>query len=265
MLSARPTGGYTTEERRVPGELMLTPYNSVMRQIHPPAVAALALVTTGLVLLVMVFRNNGNLLVVDNREKSDAILITQGDSLDESYWIALRLLTDDYGRELLLDARTNRIFFGRTQAEWAGDFITKTAANLPGRVKVCPISADTTAQEVYEAGNCLKGHSIHSVLLVVADFHTRRSLAIFSRLLPQYRWSVAAVQDPMRFGAPWWQKREWIRTAIIEWQHLLWWEMIDRWRFVPQTSQSVVQPAAWHRFLSGRSIDQARDCRVITL
>jgi hypothetical protein len=207
-----------------------------MREIHPPVVAALALAAIGLGLLVMVFRNGGNFLVVDNREKSDAILITQGDSLDESYWMGRRLLANGYGSELLLDARSNRTFFGRSQAEWAGDFIARTAANLPGQVRVCKIAADTTAEEVYEAGNCLKGHLIRSVLLVVDDFHTRRSLAIFSRLLPNYHWSIAAVQDPMRFGGAWWRKREWIRTAIVEWQHLLWWEAIDRWRFAPRAA-----------------------------
>jgi uncharacterized SAM-binding protein YcdF (DUF218 family) len=167
-----------------------------MRVIQPPTVAAFALAAIGLGLLVMVFRNAGNFLVVDNRVKSDAILITQGDSLDDSYWMGLRLLTNGYGRELLLDARSNRTFFGRGQADWAGDFIARTAANLPEQVRVCPISADTTAEEVYEAGNCLKGHLIRSVLLVVADYHTRRSLAMFSRLLPNYHWSIAAVQDP---------------------------------------------------------------------
>jgi len=194
----------------------------------------------GLGLLVMVFRNSGNLLVVDKREKSDVILITQGDSLDASYWMGLRLLADGYGRELLLDSRTNRIFFGRSQAEWAHDFIEKTATNQPGQVKVCPITADTTAPEVYEAGKCLKEHLVHSVLLVVSDFHSRRSLAIFSHLLPDYHWSIAAVEDPMRFGRQWWRKREWIRTSIIEWQHLLWWELIDRWRFTPSTPQGSV-------------------------
>jgi DUF218 domain len=209
-----------------------------MRVIQPPTVAAFALAAIGLGLLVMVFRNAGNFLVVDNHEKSDAILITQGDSLDDAYWLALRLLNDGYGRELLFDARSNRIFFGRTQADWAADFIAKTAANLPGQVRVCPITGDTTAEEIYEAGKCLNGHSIHSVIIVVSDFHTRRSLTMFSRLLPHYHWSIAAVQDPMRFGGQWWRKREWIRTAIVEWQHLLWWKMIDRWRFAPQTSQS---------------------------
>ncbi len=204
-----------------------------MRQIPRASVAKLALVTIGLGLVVIAFRNSGNFLVVDNREKSDAIVVTQTDSLDPLYWMGLHLLTDGYGRELLVDARTDRIYFGRSQAEWAADFIQKTAAVHPGQVKVCPITADTTAEEVYEVGNCLKGSSIRSVLLVVQGYHCRRSLAIFSRLLPAYRWSIAAAPDTARFREHWWRKRVWIRTALIEWQHMLWWEMVDRWRYAP--------------------------------
>ena len=202
-----------------------------------------ALATTGVGLLVTMFGNSGNFLVVDNREKSDVIVITQDDSLDASYWTGIQLLNDGYGHELLLDARTNRIFFGRSQAEWAVEFIGKTAAGFPGQVKVCPITAGTTAQEVYEVGNCLKGSLVRSVLLVVDDYHCRRSLAIFSRLLPQYRWSIAAVPDAMKFARHWWQKREWIRTTLIEWQHTLWWDMVDRWQYEP----AVVGPSQERR------------------
>jgi hypothetical protein len=215
-----------------------------VRQIRPAAVATLALATIGLGMLVITFRKSGNFLVVDNRKRSDAILITQADSLDAQYWMGLHLLTDGYGRELILNARADRIFFGRSQAEWASDFIGKTAASLPGQVKVCRITADTTAQEVYEVGYCLKERSIRSVLLVVDDYHCRRSLAIFSRLLPQYRWSIAAVPDAARFGVHWWRKRVWIRTALIEWQHMLWWQMVDRWRFAPVVGPLQETPSA---------------------
>ena len=58
-----------------------------MQQIRPAAAATLALTAVGLGLLAITFRNSGNFLVVDNREKSDAILITQGDLLDASYWM----------------------------------------------------------------------------------------------------------------------------------------------------------------------------------
>lgn len=146
------------------------PYNAVMRPTRHRRVVPLALVAIGLILLVLAFRNSGNFLVVDNREKSDAIVTTQGDSLDAAYWLGIHLLSEGYGRELLIDARQNQIFFGRNQAEWARDFIQKTASGVSGQAKVCPITAGTTAGEVYEVGNCLKGRSIHSVLLVVGDF-----------------------------------------------------------------------------------------------
>ena len=204
-----------------------------MRRIHYFRGTLLALAVLALALFVMAFRRSGNFLVVDSRERSDAIVITQGDSLDDQYWMGLHLLADGYGRDLFLDAHTDHTFFGRTQAEWATDFIRKTAAGASGHTQVCPIDVDTTAEEAYEVDKCLKGRSIRSALIVVEDFHSRRSLAMFSHLLPRYRWSIAPVRDPSRFGVMWWRKRTWIRTAVVEWQHLLWWELIDRWRFAP--------------------------------
>jgi hypothetical protein len=220
-------------ENLPPSVTLAKAYNALMRQIRPAAVAILTLTTVALGLVVIAFRSSGNFLVVDNREKSDAIVVTQADSIDPLYWLGLHLLTDGFGRELLVDARTDQIYFGRNQAEWTADFIRETATTHPGQVRVCPITADTTAQEVYEVGNCLKGHSIRSVLLVVRDFHSRRSLAIFSRLLPAYHWSIAAAPDSARFCGNWWRKRVWIRTALIEWQHMLWWEIVDQWRYAP--------------------------------
>jgi hypothetical protein len=166
-----------------------------MRRIWPAVTVALALGGIGLGLLLVLCRYAGAFLVVDNRQKSDVILVTQADSFDRPYWMGAHLLADGYANEMLLDARTDRIFFGRNQAEWAGDFIRKTAALVPGRVSVCPITADTTAEEVSQVGDCLKRRSVRSVLLLVDDFHCRRSLAIFSHLLPKYYWSIAAGQS----------------------------------------------------------------------
>jgi hypothetical protein len=86
----------------------------------------------------VLFRYGGAFLVVDNRQKSDAILVTQADSFDRPYWMGAHLLADGYAGEMLLDARTDHVFFGRNQAEWAGDFILQTAVRVPGRVSVCP-------------------------------------------------------------------------------------------------------------------------------
>ena len=208
-------------------------YNAGMRDIRSAALVCLLVAVLGFGLLTVALRSSGGFLVVDTHKKSDVILITQADSLDSSYWMGLHLLQDGYGRELLLDARTDRVFFGRSQADWAADFIKGAGRSSPEQVKVCPITADTTAEEVLQVQNCLKGRRIRSVLLVVHDYHSRRSLAIFSRLLPRYTWSIAPVPDTTRFSTDWWRKRQWIRTTLVEWQHLLWWKLIDRWRFAP--------------------------------
>jgi uncharacterized SAM-binding protein YcdF (DUF218 family) len=206
-----------------------------MRRVSLKTAAILIFVTIGFGLFGISIRKCASFLVVDSREKSDTIVITQADSLDAAYWMALRLLDSGYGRDVLLDARTDRIFFGRTEAQWADEFIRKTAS-FPDYVRVCPIDADTTVEEVYEVGNCLKERPIQSVLLVVSDFHSRRSLEMFSRLLPAYHWSIASISDSARFRTSWWQRRVWIRTTAVEWQHMLWWELIDRWRYRPVAS-----------------------------
>ncbi len=188
-----------------------------------------------LALAIYGLANLSDVLVLDNREKSDILVITQADSLDDSYALGLELLSQGYGHKLLLDARTDKIFFGRSQAEWASDFIAKTTAgtSYAGKVAVCAMTADTTAEEVYDVAKCLEGRSARSVMLVVHDYHCHRSLTIFSRLLPQYRWSVAAVPGKRDFDRHWWRKRAWIRTTMVECQHFLWWFAIDRWRFMP--------------------------------
>ena len=203
-----------------------------MQRIFPKTAAKIVFAMIAVGLLGVFMRNCASYLVVDNREKSDVIVITQADSIDDAYWMALRLLDSGYGRDVLLDARADRMFFGRSQAQWADEFIRKTAS-FPDHVRVCPIRADTTAEEVYEVGTCLKERPIQSVLLVVSDFHSHRSLEMFSRLLPAYRWSIASIPEPARFGTSWWRRRIWIRTTAVEWQHMLWWELVDRWRYTP--------------------------------
>jgi hypothetical protein len=41
---------------------------------------------------------------------------------------------------------------------------------------------------------------------------------------------VAAAHDDYFFGLPWWNKREWAKTNLTEWQKLLWWQLWERWR-----------------------------------
>jgi uncharacterized SAM-binding protein YcdF (DUF218 family) len=78
---------------------------------------------------------------------------------------------------------------------------------------------------------------VSSVLIVTSDYHTRRAFSIFTARLPHYRWSIADAWEAYAGGAPqrmpadnWWRNRRWAKTIAEEWQKLIWWELVDRWK-----------------------------------
>ena len=56
---------------------------------------------------------------------------------------------------MLLDASADRIY-GRTYAEHAADFISRSAGDLGSRVSVCVIANDSTVQEASDIRTCLE-------------------------------------------------------------------------------------------------------------
>lgn len=188
------------------------------------------LLLAGLLLLLILFLGYaGRILVVDQPRRSDAIVVLAG-GYDERYHRGLEMLANGYGKILFLDARTDVIHFGRTPASLAQEFLQNNAGALVGKVKLCPISGDSTQEEAWHIGDCLRPTGARRVLLVTSDYHTRRAFQIVRVRLPQYQWSVAAAHDPYEFGGNWWQHREWAKTTLLEWAKLLWWEAVDRWR-----------------------------------
>ena len=124
------------------------------------------------------------------------------------------------------------LLYGHSYAEQASNFIARSSGVEQSRIVLCTVTNDSTVEESSDVSRCLGRlrPAPHSVLLVTNDFHTRRALSIFRSRLPQYRWSAAAVFDSAVFGNLWWQHREWAKTCALEWQKLLWWELVDSWR-----------------------------------
>jgi uncharacterized SAM-binding protein YcdF (DUF218 family) len=188
-----------------------------------------------LVLLLLLagifFVEAGNYLVVNNLQKSDAIVVLAGDQADDRYYRGLHLLRQGFGQHLILDA-TTAVTYGHSYTELAADLVARTAGPEASRVIVCPINGDSTKEEAGDVGACLKTLQPlpHSGLLVTDNYHTRRALSIFSNRLPQYHWTAAAADNSYLFGTPWWKHREWAKTYLTEWQKLIWWQLFDRWR-----------------------------------
>ena len=172
----------------------------------------------------------GKYLIVNNPEKSDAIVVLGGDAADQRYWRGMELLRTGYAKYMLVDATTG-ITYGHSYVDLAKDYVARTAGANASQVSVCPIAGDSTKIESQQVNACLQKLQPppQSVILATDNYHTRRALSIFRHELPQYRWTAAAADADFLFGLPWWKNREWAKTYLTEWEKLLWWQLVDRW------------------------------------
>src|SRR5580698_4950719 len=176
---------------------------------------------------ILVSSQAGRFLVVDKPEKSDAIVVLAGETRFRPAH-GLELLRQGWAPRMFMNAETRNLIYDQQLI----DIAQKYANSLPeaDRVSVCPINSFSTNAETEDVSRCLKPINAHRVLLVTSEFHTRRSLMIFSHRLPQYQFSVAAARNPAQFGEAWWTNREWAKTVLDEWMKMFWWQTVDRWR-----------------------------------
>ncbi len=163
-----------------------------------------ALIIAAVLILVcaLLLFQPGGYLVVNNPEKSDAIVMLGGSQVDGRYWRAMELLRGGYGQHLLVDVDTGQIY-GQSYADLAGKFIAQTAgANAP-QVSLCMIEGDSTKEEAAQVAGCLARLQLttRSAVLVTDDYHTRRALSIFRHCLPQIHWTAASDQQRLPIWA----------------------------------------------------------------
>ena len=177
-------------------------------------------------LSVILAAKAGNFLIVDAPRPSDAILVLAGET-DRRPQRALQLLSQGYGKRIVLDVPNNANLYEFTQIELAQKYIQ----DLPqaASVSICPIDGLSTKEESKDAEKCLQREGAKSVLIVTSDFHTRRALEVFRREFPGREYSVAAARNDEGFGSRWWTHRQWAKTFVDEWLRLIWWKMIDQW------------------------------------
>lgn len=167
------------------------------------------------------------LLVVDEPEKSDAIVVLAGET-NVRPARALELLRQGVTAHVFLDVESRDVVYDQQLTEIAQKYVN--GLGEANRISVCPIAGFSTKTEADDASRCLHSLGAHRVLIVTSEFHTRRALTIFRHRLPQFQFNVAAARNPAEFGEAWWTNREWAKTTFDEWAKTLWWEAVDRWR-----------------------------------
>jgi len=180
-----------------------------------------------LVVLVALASQAARFLVVDEPEKSDAIVVLAGET-NVRPARALELLRRGVAPRVFLDAETRDLIYDQRLTEIAQKYVN--GLGEANRISVCPVVGLSTNAEADDVSRCLQSLSAHRVLIVTSEFHTRRARMIFRHRLPQYQFNVTAARDPAHFGEAWWTKREWAKVTSAEWAKMLWWEAVDRWR-----------------------------------
>jgi len=197
-------------------------------------IAAVVLVAvTALIAFAMVY--GASFLRVNAPQRADVILILGGGLDDARYWRAVEMMQAGYGDRIVLDAEAEVQKFGQSNVDLAREFLERSHAQ---NTTVCPVYADSTYGETEDAARCLGPMNVSSVLIVTSDYHTRRAFSIFKARLPHYHWSIAAAFAPYEDGGgpqrmlsdKWWKNRRWAKTILAEWQRIIWWELVDRWR-----------------------------------
>jgi vancomycin permeability regulator SanA len=166
-------------------------------------------------------------LVVDEPEKSDAIVVLAGDTKVRPVR-GLDLLRQGMAPRLFLDAETRDVIYDQKLGELAQKYVNSLGE--ANRVSICPIDGYSTIAEADDVSRCLQSLGARRVLIVTSEYHTRRALMIFRHRLPQYQFNAAAARNPAQFGEAWWTNREWAKVTFDEWLKMLWWEAVDRWR-----------------------------------
>ncbi|MGA7460525.1 MAG: YdcF family protein [Candidatus Korobacteraceae bacterium] len=189
------------------------------------AFSAIFLILAAVVLFLL--SRAGSFLVVDNPQPSDAVVVLESAGDTPGYDRAVLLKSQGYAKTILLDAGISHDLYGRSEAELAAEYLVRTGQTS---TQICPTVNGTLFDEALDVKRCLDRIGARSAILMTSDFETRRTLDIFQKRLPQYRWFVAAGSTPYHYAEAYWKHRGWAKTVLQEWEDLLWWKLIEQRR-----------------------------------
>lgn len=177
-------------------------------------------------LFLLFLLTSGRFLVVNRPEQADIIVVLAGET-EQRPEMGLKLLRQGLAARMLLDAPAQGKIYQWNQLQLAEKYVQ--ALPETSAVSVCPVYGLSTKTETADVARCLKNDTLHNILLVTSNYHTRRALSTFRKELPQYEFTVAAAPAPEDFQVDWWRKRQWAKVNFDEWLRLMWWEAVDRW------------------------------------
>jgi uncharacterized SAM-binding protein YcdF (DUF218 family) len=147
-------------------------------------------------------------------EKADAIVVLAGDNRGARIMRAAELVRDGYAPIALVSGPME--IYGVNEADLAIQYAIRHGAPASYFQPVYR-PALSTLDEAKAFAVELQQRNIHKLLLVTSDYHSRRALSIFRRIIgPSV--IIHAVTAPDRYfrADAWWQNREGQKTVFYE-------------------------------------------------
>lgn len=191
----------------------------------------------------------GRFLVVDDPPtKADAIVVLSG-SFPDRILEAVALYKDGFAPKLVLCREPDNPALDRLRELGVhlsrGAELNREVAERLGvpssAIEVVDRSAKSTFGEARQVLRHAYDHGYHSILLVTSAYHTRRAAWIYRYVAGD---SIRIIARPAREDSfrpnGWWDDRASTRRVLVEYEKLLVFLLVDRWRVQPSTF-----PDAW--------------------
>lgn len=216
---------------RLESRIPVTPSGELKRTRMLCRVLGIFLIASAFVFGLM--RWGGFLLTSDDPlpPHADVAVVLQGSVLAEQARLsgAVELLQEGTVLQILVSI-PKQSYWGQSLEPIAVTYIARTYGQTSAaRTRFCETGPEinSTEQESAVLAKCIKEYDWHSIVLVTSDYHTRRALIIWKRVLKgqnssiEHLW-VHSVGSAEFHAVGWWRERTSAKTWIIECTKLLW-------------------------------------------
>jgi uncharacterized SAM-binding protein YcdF (DUF218 family) len=177
----------------------------------------------------------GDLLISTNSLPAhvDVAVVLQGSRVGEKVRLAgaMSLLQRGILDRVILSV-PRESYWGASIPPMARSYLEKNyGSEAASKVDFCETGLDvnSTEEEARVLDDCVRQHSLQSIVVVTSDYHTRRAGMIWRRTLqqqdPAMHLSIYGVDDPEFQERGWWSKRLYAKTWLLEVTKLIWTEL----------------------------------------
>ena len=195
----------------------------------------------------------GRFLVVgDPPEKADAIVVLAG-SYPDRVLEAVDLYRRGLAPRIILCREPDTAGFRRlaelgVTVPRPSDLNRAVAEQLgvpAGAIDVLEQAGDSTYSEARSVIDEALRRGYRSILLVTSKYHTRRAASIYRTLADDHLRIIVVPASNDDFQSDrWWRDRISTRRLVIEYQKLLNFHLVDRWRLLPVPTPSALPDRA---------------------